>query len=141
MIGAVKVKKICVGVFMSERSSEREVSFNSGRTVCDHLDVERYEIVPLFENAAGMLYILPWHFLYRGKIDDFIDRLADEAQLVSWDEVKKLVDSIAIAAYGSFAEDGRLQGLLDVLGMSLRPPGMDFLPSLEELYFPPGRCS
>ena len=30
--------KIRVGVFMGGMSIEREVSFNSGRTICDHLD-------------------------------------------------------------------------------------------------------
>ena len=32
------MKKLSVGVLMGGKSIENEVSFNSGRTVCDHLD-------------------------------------------------------------------------------------------------------
>jgi len=38
-----------VGVLMGGKSIEKEVSFNSGRTVCDHLDTARYTVLPLFQ--------------------------------------------------------------------------------------------
>jgi len=110
-------KKLRIGVFMGGKSIEREVSFNSGRTVCDHLDTQRYEIIPIFQNRTGDLFILPWHFLYRGKIADFQHRLETEAKKIIWDDLKRLVDFIYIAAHGRFAEDGRLQGFLEVLGI------------------------
>ncbi len=71
--------KLRVGVLMGGKSIEKEVSFNSGRTICDHLDSMRYDIIPLFQTNANKLYILPWHFLHRGKISDFFNRLATEA--------------------------------------------------------------
>ena len=74
------MQKIRVGVLMGGKSIEREVSFNSGRTICDHLDTSRYEIIPIFQTHNGILYELPWRFLYRGKITDFEHRLATEAQ-------------------------------------------------------------
>jgi len=70
-------------------SIEREVAFNSGRTVCDHLDQDLYDVIPLFQSAQGNLYILPFSFLYRGKIADFQDRL-HEAQEVFWDDLPQL---------------------------------------------------
>ena len=73
------MQQIRVGVLMGGKSIEREVSFNSGRTVCDHLDTQRYEIVPLFQNGYGSLFILPWRFLHRGKISDFEHSLDKEA--------------------------------------------------------------
>jgi D-alanine--D-alanine ligase len=107
--------KLRVGVFMGGKTIEKEVSFNSGRTVCDHLDASRYDIMPIFQSDKGNLYMLPWHFLHRGKISDFEHRLAKEAQEISWDDLKKLIDFVYIATHGRYAEDGTLQGFLEVL--------------------------
>lgn len=109
--------KYRIAVLMGGKSIEREVSFNSGRTICDHLDSNLYEVIPLFQDADGLLYVLPWHFLHRGKIADFQSRLATEATLVSWDQLKELIDFVYIAVHGRYAEDGTLQGMLEVLGI------------------------
>ncbi len=109
--------KYRIGVLMGGKSIEREVSFNSGRTVCDHLDSSRYEIIPIFQTEQGDLYLLPWHFLHRGKIADFRARLPQEATQLTWDALKQRVDYIYIAMHGRFAEDGTLQGMLEVLGI------------------------
>ena len=53
------MKKLRVGVLMGGKNIEKEVSFNSGRTACDHLDTARYDIIPLFETSTGNLHILP----------------------------------------------------------------------------------
>lgn len=109
--------RIRVGVFMGGRSIECEVSFNSGRTICDHLDSSRYDIYPIFQTFDGKLYLLPWKFLHRGKIADFIHRLDDEATLLRWDELKTMINFVYIAVHGRYAEDGTLQGMLEVLGI------------------------
>lgn len=111
------MKKLRVGVLMGGKSVEREVSFNSGRTICDHLDTTYYDIVPVFQRASGILYLLPWSFLHRGKIADFEDRLDAEAQKISWDDLKKYIDFMYIATHGRYAEDGTLQGMLETLGI------------------------
>ena len=80
------MRKLRVGVLMGGKSIEKEVSFNSGRTVCDHLDTARYEVIPIFQTEEGHLFILPWHFLHRGKINDFKHRLQTEAEQIVWDE-------------------------------------------------------
>ena len=59
--------KLRVGVLMGGKSIEREVSFNSGRTVCDHLDTARYTIVPLFQTKNGTLYIFAPTFFTPGQ--------------------------------------------------------------------------
>ena len=109
--------KLRVGVLMGGKSIEKEVSFNSGRTICDHLDTMRYSVVPLFQTVTNELYILPWHFLHRGKIADFFTRLSTEANCIKWDELKNHVDFIYIATHGRYAEDGTLQGFLEVFGI------------------------
>ncbi|CAM6054152.1 unnamed protein product [Sphagnum tenellum] len=102
---------------MGGKSIEREVSFNSGRTICDHLDTQYYTVVPLFQTAEGHIYHLPWQFLHRGKISDFSHRLHDEATRISWDGLKKLVDFVYLAMHGRYAEDGTVQGMLEVLNI------------------------
>jgi len=109
--------KFRIGVLMGGKSVEREVSFNSGRTVCDHIDIDRYEAVPVFQTVSGELFILPLKFLHRGKTSDFEHRLTSEAKQISWDDLRLLVDFIYIAVHGRYAEDGTLQGLLEVLGI------------------------
>lgn len=104
-----------VGVLMGGMSIEREVSFNSGRTICDHLDANRFHVIPLFQSQDGKLFILPWTFLYRGKIADFHTRLATQAQGVTWDELPTLIDFMYIAVHGKYGEDGRLQAMLELL--------------------------
>ena len=111
------MKKIRVGVLMGGKSIEHEVSFNSGRTVCDHLDAMHYEIVPIYQSKAGDLYILPWHFLHRGKTADFVHRLTNEAQKIVWDDLKNYIDFIFLTVHGRYAEDGTIQGVLEVLGI------------------------
>lgn len=108
-------QKLRVGVLMGGKSIEREVSFNSGRTICDHLDTTRYEVIPLFQSHEGNVYILPWTFLYRGKISDFESRLQQQHAPISWDDLKKQVDFIYIAMHGTFAEDGTVQGIFELL--------------------------
>ncbi len=107
--------KISVGVFMGGMSLEKEVSFNSGRTVCDHLDTQKYTVVPIFQNSTGDLYIIPQKFLYRGKISDFEHRLATEAQHIVWHDLQNLIDIAFIAQHGRFGEDGCMQGILEML--------------------------
>lgn len=106
---------LTIGVLMGGRSIEREVSFNTGRTICDHLDTTRYKALPLFQTIDNRLFILPWKFLHRGKISDFEHRLATEAQEIKWDDLKTLVDFIYIALHGRYGEDGCAQGFLELL--------------------------
>ena len=107
--------KIRIGILMGGTNKENEVSFNSGRTICDHLDIEQFEIVPIFQTRTGELYLLPNHFLHRGKTTDFVHRLPNEANKIRWDELKQLIDFAYIAMHGRNVEDGALQGMLEML--------------------------
>jgi D-alanine-D-alanine ligase len=111
------MQKLRVGVLMGGKSIEREVSFNSGRTICDHLDTQRYAIIPLFQTICNRLFILPWHFLHRGKISDFKQRLFSQAQEITWDDLKNHIDFAYIAMHGKYAEDGTMQGICEVFGI------------------------
>lgn len=107
--------KLRIGVLMGSRSIEREVSFNSGRTVCDHLDSSLYEVLPVFLDQKHQLFILPWRFIHRGKISDFEHRLEGEAEKINWDQLRQRVDFVYIAMHGRHGEDGEIQGMLEML--------------------------
>lgn len=109
--------KLKIGVLMGGLSIEREVSLSSGRTVCDHLDPELYMVVPVFQSSENRLFILPWRFLHRGKISDFEERLAYEAEEITWDSLKNHIDFMFLAQHGRYGEDGTVQGFLEVLGI------------------------
>lgn len=102
---------------MGGKSIEKEVSFNSGRTVCDHLDTALYTIIPLFYRQTGQLYILPLKFLHRGKISDFEEKLDSQAQEIKFDDLTTMVDFIFLALHGRYAEDGTIQGMLEILNI------------------------
>ena len=44
-----------VGVLMGGISSEREVSLNSGKSIIEHINKEKYEVVPVIINKKRML--------------------------------------------------------------------------------------
>jgi len=111
------MQNLRVGILMGGLSIEREVSLNSGRTICDHLDTSRYELLPIFQAHTGDLFVLPWRFLHRGKIADFEHRLEQEAERISWDDLKNRVDFVFIALHGRSGEDGSVQGFFEVLNI------------------------
>ena len=106
--------KLIVGVLMGGASLENEVSFNSGRTICDHLD-DKYIVKPIFQTPDKKLYYLPNKFLYRGKISDFEKRLATEAELIDLNNLANQIDFIYLALHGKSGEDGTIQSLLELL--------------------------
>jgi D-alanine-D-alanine ligase len=106
-----------LGVIMGGMGPESEVSFNSGRTIIDHLVAAPMTCVPIFHDASGNLYLLPAKFLHRGKISDFQHRLASQARRISWHDLPTLVDMVYIALHGRYAEDGTVQGMLEILHM------------------------
>jgi D-alanine--D-alanine ligase len=106
---------IRIGIFMGGASLEKEVSFNSGRTIYDYLEKEMYNAIPIFITEKQEIYLLPWQFLYRGKISDFENRLEGEAQLIPWHELSLHIDFAFLALHGKYGEDGCMQGLLELL--------------------------
>ncbi len=92
-----------IAVLMGGLSSEHDVSLNSGRGVLGALDAARYEGIGVTIARDGR-----WDF-------------GDGAAVSVYDAVPKLrdlaIDCVFIALHGPFGEDGRLQGLLDLIGM------------------------
>lgn len=92
-----------VAVLMGGMSSEHEVSLHSGQGVTAALAGGKYEAVPITIARSG-----DWIF-------------PDGAPVSVYDAVPRLRDAdvscVFIALHGAYGEDGRIQGLLDLLGL------------------------
>jgi D-alanine-D-alanine ligase len=98
-----------VVVLMGGMSSEHEVSVASGTKVTESLDRNRYDVTPVLITKDGM-----WSFPDDAPVD-LCDALT---------ELKRLgVDCAFIALHGAFGEDGRIQGMLDMLGVPYTSSG------------------
>ena len=124
----IGMKKLRVAVLYGGRSGEHEVSLQSAASVINHLDRDRYEIVPVAIDKQGR-----WHLndlsLLEGKksLPVFKDapsvvlppNVGDSAigsALLSWDEVgePKAIDVVFPVVHGPLCEDGTIQGLLEL---------------------------
>jgi D-alanine-D-alanine ligase len=84
-------------------SSEHDVSMNSGAMVAGSLDRAKYEVTPVIIAQNGT-----WKF--PGEQPRPIVEALPRLQLVE-------PDCVFLALHGPFGEDGRLQGMLDLLGI------------------------
>ena len=147
--------KIRVGIFFGGVSKEREISFAGGRTVYDNLDKALFEPVPVFVDSFGKFILLNWEFIYKGSIRDFYpplemvpespgefqvyaeslhpDANQQEAMAsklgkrLAADELKNHFDFAFLCLHGPYGEDGKIQGLLEYLGIPYSGSGI--LPS------------
>ena len=77
-----------IGVLMGGISSEREVSLSSGNSIMEHINKDKYEVIPVV-----------------------IDKKEDVIEKV------KGLDFALLALHGKFGEDGTVQAVLETLGI------------------------
>jgi D-alanine-D-alanine ligase len=119
------MKKLRVAVLYGGRSGEHEVSLQSAASVINHLDRDRFEIVPVAIDKQGR-----WHLndvsLIEGKksLPVFKDaprvvlppNSADTSALVclGGSGEAKAIDVVFPVVHGPLCEDGTIQGLLEL---------------------------
>ncbi|MDQ0150515.1 D-alanine--D-alanine ligase [Eubacterium multiforme] len=79
-----------VGVIMGGISSEREISLNSGESILENIDTNKYDVVKIVID----------------KKDDIINKVR-----------KENIDFALLALHGQFGEDGTVQSVLQSLGV------------------------
>lgn len=148
--------RIKIGILFGGPSREREVSFAGGRTVYDNLNKAIFEPVPVFIDHDGHPILLDWPYIYKGSIRDFYppisylppsprgyqvygeslgpQSLADTRRMadlvgrpIAWEDLAARIDMAFLALHGEMGEDGRIQGLLESLGIPYTGSGI--LPS------------
>lgn len=97
-----RLKKI--GVIMGGPSSEHEVSLESGKNMIEHLDIQKYQPIPIKILKNGQ-----WRI---------------NGRPASYTEILKKIDFALLALHGEFGEDGRLQALLEMHRIPYSGSGM-----------------
>lgn len=123
-------KKIKVVVLMGGKTPEHEVSLVSGKEVVRNLP-KKYEVLPVVISRTGQdwnlvgssqLLSLPDPMKLKGTKKDLVSdnfRKIDGVKGVS-----KNADVVFIAMHGPYGEDGTVQGMLDLAGISYTGPGV-----------------
>lgn len=111
-----KNKKLRVAVICGGPSSERGISLNSARSVCDHLEGDDLEVVPFYFDLSSHPFRLSRAQIYSNTPSDFDFKLRQLGGALSSSQfVKELkkVDLVFPAIHGKFGEDGELQSFLE----------------------------
>ncbi len=118
-------KKIKIVVLMGGKSPEHEVSIISGKEVVKNLDSKKYEVFPLVISKDGLRWRLTDiksilsisnPLSLKGTSKEII--LHEETSIQGVNSIPQgKVDLVFIAMHGPFGEDGKIQGLLDTLGI------------------------
>ncbi len=111
-----KPKKIRLGILFGGKSAEHAVSIQSAKSIIEHLDQDKYDVLPIAIDTEG-----EWHFL---KSSDFFQSIegktlpsyhpvGDEIPLVFLPKLlRETIDVIFPILHGPMGEDGTVQGLL-----------------------------
>ena len=145
--------KIKVGIVFGGFSREREISFAGGRTVYDNLNKSLFEAIPLFVDSFGNFILLDWQYIYKGSIRDFYppvssippssgefqiyaeslgelnntqqqELISTIGKIIPVSELNKLIDFAFLCLHGTYGEDGRIQGLLEYMGIPYSGSGI-----------------
>jgi D-alanine-D-alanine ligase len=143
--------KLRVGVLMGGASAERQISLVSGMGIASHLDPERYEVVMLDPLAlmannpslsedqralarrlvagGGTPELLPaldqqLPQAMQAQMQEASRALVPATGALSASPAAERIDVAFIALHGPWGEDGKLQGVLDVLGIPYTGSGV-----------------
>lgn len=125
------MRKLRVAVLMGGLSSERAVSFSTGRMILESLDTEKYDAFPvdaaLFSGSVQPR--LPGSETEVAAVAEAERALATTGPLrpvsdLGSTEDGRRVDVAFIALHGRFGEDGTIQGMLELLGIPYTGSGV-----------------
>ena len=145
--------KIRVGIVFGGQAREREISFAGGRTVYDNLNKSLFEAIPLYIDSFGNFILLNWEYIYKGSIRDFYPpsqalpdsenefqvyaeslgdlNLKEQENLfkhcgfrIPLESLHDHIDFAFLCLHGPFGEDGRIQGMLEFLGIPYSGSGV-----------------
>ena len=93
---------IKLGVLYGGKSTEREVSRKSAKSVLDNLDKGKYEIYPIFIAEDGR-----W----------FEEKNSEKKEIENIIKYLKKLDIVFPVLHGLYGEDGTIQGLFEIAGV------------------------
>ena len=118
------VRKIRLGILFGGQSPEHEVSISSASSLLEHIDLQKYEAVPIGINKKGswrLLSLKQFELLFHQKklscFDDSKTKKETQDLLIkraffSPFPFKQKIDVIFPMLHGPYGEDGTIQGVL-----------------------------
>ena len=113
------MNKLKVALLCGGPSLERGISLNSARSVCDHLQSNDIEILPIYFDHFKNVYQISRSQLYSNTPSDFDFKLQSSAKPLSKTGFNKFLKSVDLAfpvMHGTFGEDGQIQKILEENG-------------------------
>lgn len=117
-------EKLTIGVFFGGPSSEKEISLESGRNIYNHLDRDKYRVVPLFMDQKNQFWQISEALVWMNTTADVDLALKREGKRIGYEDLKQLIDFAFLGLHGKFVEDGCLQGLLEILEIPYNGSGV-----------------
>lgn len=122
------MKKINLAVIFGGKSDEHEVSLSSATGVIRALDQEKYNVLcvaisrdgswMMGEDAKKYLEIGKKHGIKSDEVKEFLKNQENAiGEFVSGEIDGKKIDLVFPILHGPYGEDGKLQGMLEMLGM------------------------
>lgn len=139
------MSKLQLGVFFGSRSCEREVSIISALQMMNHVDTEKYDVVPVYIDQDGAWYtgsalrelrtFAPFHADAKGVENVNLDLTSGSGALLAYRpgkglftpaklEVVARLDVCFLVLHGLHGEDGALQGLLEMANLPYTSTGV-----------------
>ena len=113
------MKKLKIALICGGPSLERGISLNSARSVCDHMQSDTIQIIPVYFDHTKKPYLISRAQLYSNTPSDFDFKLAHSARPLSSTAFTKLLKTVDLAfpvMHGPFGEDGEIQRMLKRIG-------------------------
>jgi D-alanine-D-alanine ligase len=120
--------RLKVGLIFGGKSDEHEVSLRSAREVWSNLSPEKYEIIPIAITKNGEWLVgdkgaryMEINLPKAGKVGGVAQNQSDSPSSSNSglsDLFQEDIDLIFPIGHGAYIEDGRLPGMLDMLGIS-----------------------
>lgn len=104
--------KKTLGIIYGGKSSEHEVSLRTAFSIMEAVDYDRYELIPVYIDLTGR-----W---FKGNVLRKAPQDVDSLRFTSGEDfsvfaLKDEVDIFFPVVHGPYGEDGRLQGMLEML--------------------------
>jgi D-alanine-D-alanine ligase len=110
------MRKIRLAVLMGGRGEEHEVSLSSGSGVIQHVDYEKYLVRPVIISREGIWKITTAFLTEPAALDELSFEPYQVGEAI--EVLRREVDLVFITLHGRLGEDGTIQGMLDIAGMT-----------------------
>jgi D-alanine-D-alanine ligase len=131
-----KTQKITVAVVMGGKSAEHEVSLQSAKNIIAALDKNKYDVIPIGIDRAGLWHTITDHHLFLNDQDPkriALSKKREEIIVKQHKDVTKIfdvatakksqhIDVVFPIIHGTHGEDGTLQGLCEMMNVAYVGP-------------------